>query len=243
MYLASFRSCLPSDLACARAAISMSSISLRRQHEGTVTMKKINRKKTALWVGASFALAVGLLAPTQISLFGGGFLLLAVPVTVLRLRPFVITLTRRPVDAFIGLAFLVVCGGLSGALISHELVRSFEFSPFWYYALPAASAASVCFQYATCRFSALIRGLSDDNSYVRRTAAKALGHLGDKRAVDPLIEALSHYDYEVRLAAAEALGRLGDKRAVDPLIEVLADDTGWIRKAAEAALKKLGYKK
>ena len=74
-------------------------------------------------------------------------------------------------------------------------------------------------------------------------AAEALGQLGDKRAVDPLIKALSDDHYWVRLSAAMALGQLGDKRAVDPLIMVLSDDYSGVRKAAKAALKKLGYKK
>ena len=52
----------------------------------------------------------------------------------------------------------------------------------------------------------------------RRAAAEALGQLGDKRAVEPLIAALQDDVENVRQAAAEALGQLGDERAVEPLI-------------------------
>lgn len=48
-------------------------------------------------------------------------------------------------------------------------------------------------------------------------AAEALGHLGDRRGVNPLIDALRDPDLRVRRAAAEALGRLADRRAIEPL--------------------------
>ena len=42
----------------------------------------------------------------------------------------------------------------------------------------------------------LIRALKDEDIYVRRSAAEALGKIGDKRAVGPLIEALKdEYSY------------------------------------------------
>src|SRR5262249_31937489 len=53
-------------------------------------------------------------------------------------------------------------------------------------------------------------------------AAKSLGLLRSKRAVQPLIKALlAAGKAEKRAAAAYALGLLGDKRAVAPLINVL----------------------
>ena len=67
-----------------------------------------------------------------------------------------------------------------------------------------------------------------------------MGQLGDKRAVDPLINALADDEYQVRQAAAEALGQLGDKRAVDPLIKALVDGHSDVRKAAAEALGQLG---
>ena len=77
----------------------------------------------------------------------------------------------------------------------------------------------------------------------RRSAAYALGRLGDKRAVDPLIKALADDDFYVRWGAVWALGRLGDKRAADPLVKALADKVSNVRKAAAEALEQLGDKR
>ena len=56
---------------------------------------------------------------------------------------------------------------------------------------------------------------------VRGRAALMLGKLGDRRAVDPLIEALDAPGYQTRVHAAQSLGKLGDPRAVEPLIRAL----------------------
>jgi phycocyanobilin lyase alpha subunit len=57
---------------------------------------------------------------------------------------------------------------------------------------------------------------------LRRNAARALGKLGDSRAVEPLIECLECPDYYVREAATQALEMLGDGRAIPALITLLA---------------------
>jgi HEAT repeat protein len=62
--------------------------------------------------------------------------------------------------------------------------------------------------------------------YVRSSTAWALGWLGDKRAVEPLVAALGDAGvvgnpYVARVQVAFALGRLGDERAIEPLIDVL----------------------
>ena len=74
----------------------------------------------------------------------------------------------------------------------------------------------------------------------RETAARALGMIGDGRAVEPLIEMLGR---QVRFsdqtkaykAAAEALGRIGDPRAVEPLIDGLRHN-GDLRRFAAGIL-------
>ena len=73
------------------------------------------------------------------------------------------------------------------------------------------------------------------------TAAEALGKIGDKRAVEPLIKALEDKDGYVSQHSARALGKIGDTRAVEPLIELLSDDDWGVRNAAKEALKKLGH--
>ena len=88
-----------------------------------------------------------------------------------------------------------------------------------------------------------IRGrLEDADAGVRRAATEALGQLGDKQAVEPLIRKLEDTDADVRGAATEALGRLGDKQAVEPLIRKLEDTDADARGAATEALGRLGDK-
>jgi phycocyanobilin lyase subunit alpha len=71
----------------------------------------------------------------------------------------------------------------------------------------------------------LIAGLADeadrtpDGGYpLRRNAARALGKIGDRRAVEPLISCLDCADFYVREAAAQSLAMLGDDRAVPKLV-------------------------
>ncbi len=76
---------------------------------------------------------------------------------------------------------------------------------------------------------ALIAALADEadrtelGGYpLRRNAARALGKLGDRRAVPGLIDCLDCSDFYVREAAAQALEMLGDQVAVAPLMQLLA---------------------
>ena len=76
---------------------------------------------------------------------------------------------------------------------------------------------------------ALIATLTDecdrtpDGGYpLRRNSAKALGKLGDQRAVPALIDCLTCTDYYVRESAAQALGKLADRAAIAPLTQLLA---------------------
>jgi phycocyanobilin lyase alpha subunit len=77
--------------------------------------------------------------------------------------------------------------------------------------------------------AALIDALDDesdrteDGGYpLRRNAARALGKLGDRRAVEPLIKSLDCSDFYVREAAAQALEALGDRGCVPALQKLLA---------------------
>ncbi len=61
-----------------------------------------------------------------------------------------------------------------------------------------------------------------DGGYpLRRNSARALGKLGDKRAVPPLIRCLQFPDFYVREAAAQALENLEDTSCVPYLIQLL----------------------
>lgn len=76
----------------------------------------------------------------------------------------------------------------------------------------------------------LIRALDDEadrteaGGYpLRRNAARALGKLGDQRAVPALIQSLSCSDFYVREAAAQSLEMLGNAQAIPALIDLLQD--------------------
>jgi phycocyanobilin lyase subunit alpha len=57
---------------------------------------------------------------------------------------------------------------------------------------------------------------------LRRNAARALGKLGDKRAVPGLIKCLECSDFYVRESAAQSLEMLQDKSATDSLMQLLS---------------------
>jgi hypothetical protein len=84
-------------------------------------------------------------------------------------------------------------------------------------------------------FEKAIRGLRDPVGLVRKGAARALGTLGDRRAVGPLALALADRDAEVREEAARALGRLRDGRALAALERLAADEKPTVRRAAQEA--------
>jgi phycocyanobilin lyase alpha subunit len=75
---------------------------------------------------------------------------------------------------------------------------------------------------------ALIEALEDESDRtemggypLRRNAARALGKLGNKRAVPGLIHCLDCSDFYVREAAAQSLEMLGDRAAVPALMPLL----------------------
>jgi len=63
---------------------------------------------------------------------------------------------------------------------------------------------------------------------LREVSAKALGQLGDLRAVESLIATFEEtdpdgYEWPLQTSAAQALGELGDPRAVAAILKVLRD--------------------
>ena len=77
--------------------------------------------------------------------------------------------------------------------------------------------------------TALIKALEDEadrtpeGGYpLRRNAARALGKLGDRQAVSPLIWCLDCSDFYVREAAVQSLEMLGDPVCIPALIKLLA---------------------
>lgn len=90
----------------------------------------------------------------------------------------------------------------------------------------------------------LIESLTNKSSSVRLKAAEALGIIGDKRALRPLIKRLKEdTDYTVRAGAAWALGLLkGTDKAAAPLIAALKDKNTRVGSRAVESLAVVGDK-
>lgn len=88
----------------------------------------------------------------------------------------------------------------------------------------------------------LIQALADPERGRRRDAIVALGELGDRRALYPLVAVLNGDDRDLRLYAADALGELRDPRAVGALLQVLVTHSpqSFQTEAALNALQAIG---
>ena len=90
----------------------------------------------------------------------------------------------------------------------------------------------------------------DENYRVRLACADALGRIGDRYAVAPLIEVVKDEDEKsvyLRESAVSALGLLGDTRAIDPIVSILETKQGimdkfsFLKERAIEALIKMGF--
>ncbi len=90
----------------------------------------------------------------------------------------------------------------------------------------------------------------NENYRVRLACADALGRIGDRFAVAPLIEVVTDEDEKsvyLRESAVSALGLLGDSRALDPLVSILETKQGimdkfsFLKERAIEALIKVGF--
>ena len=87
---------------------------------------------------------------------------------------------------------------------------------------------------------ALIKLLREDKGNEgAANAALALGRIGDKRAVDPLLNTLRDSSNFLRARVAEGLGLIGDKRATIPLVTVLKDKDDIVRMYTVEALGRI----
>lgn len=91
---------------------------------------------------------------------------------------------------------------------------------------------------------ALIDHLEDSeaNPSVASAAARALGQLGDRRAIEPLKKVLDTSDVELQYNAIEALGNLRAKDTVDALLQKVDSDrtTFYQMRVSNAAISALG---
>lgn len=85
-----------------------------------------------------------------------------------------------------------------------------------------------------------LEDLEDPHGFVRATAAKLLGDLGEPAAVAPLSERLvEDEDWVVRKRAADALGQLGNPAAAPALRQGLDDPVEDVRVAAVMAIAEI----
>ena len=113
-----------------------------------------------------------------------------------------------------------------------------------YYA--AAGQWSECVKIGNAAVEPLIKALRSWNPDL----VKALGEIGDQRAVEPLVHAISGYTKlignptikEFFIAAIGVLVKLGDERSVDVLIDSLSNCDGEIRILAAKALATFYHK-
>jgi len=102
------------------------------------------------------------------------------------------------------------------------------------------SAADALTKLGSKSVDALVAVLKSEDAGARRLAAGALAEIGDKRAVEPLVEVMQNdNEYSVRTAAARALGELKDERAIWVLVGTLKlrDETTPERQAALEELR------
>src|SRR5260370_16042703 len=86
----------------------------------------------------------------------------------------------------------------------------------------------------------LVRLLTDSEARVRRRAALAIGRVGLREGVQPLVATLADKDPEVRQMAAFALGLIGEQTARDPLVTALGDPSRLVQGSAAEALGLIG---
>lgn len=87
----------------------------------------------------------------------------------------------------------------------------------------------------------LVDALKDKERGIRRQAARALGDIGDKKAVEFLAAVLKEdEDGLVRLWAATSLSKMGDRRGISYLFDALGSDDSIGRIKAVGALVEVG---
>ncbi len=82
--------------------------------------------------------------------------------------------------------------------------------------------------------------LADSNAEVRKSAARALGQLGDREALQAISPRLNDEEAEVRRAAVWAYGRLGTSEEIRQDVAPLGDDENFdVRRQVEWVLESL----
>ncbi|MFU2157938.1 HEAT repeat domain-containing protein [Caldisericum sp. AR60] len=84
-----------------------------------------------------------------------------------------------------------------------------------------------------------MQALGSESELIRDRAARVLGKIGARAAVEPLIQTINEDDL-VRVKAVRALAMIGDaKSSAKTLIQALNDKSNEVQKAAKEALEQL----
>jgi HEAT repeat protein len=88
---------------------------------------------------------------------------------------------------------------------------------------------------------ALVGQLANTDRFTRLGAAQALGRLGRREAVRPLLRCLQAGDELLQVSALKALANIGDDGVSDPVFEVATtNDSFGVRATAAETLARLG---
>ncbi len=103
------------------------------------------------------------------------------------------------------------------------------------------AAAAVALANVDGSESGLMKALKDHDSWVRYFAARSLGRLESKSALEPLIEVANNDQFNhVRISALEALGKIGGKKAIDAINQHLKSNDSDVARVAAKALQDAG---
>jgi len=88
----------------------------------------------------------------------------------------------------------------------------------------------------------LVQQLSDPDERVRKRAVRALGALGERTPIEPLLQALNDQSGRVRGVTVTVLSKVKvrERVPIEPLLQMLDNPYGGIRQAALALLARLG---
>jgi HEAT repeat protein len=89
----------------------------------------------------------------------------------------------------------------------------------------------------------LVAALRDSKPSVRQLAAEALGEIGSREAVAPLVELIETDTSGARLEAITALGKIGDPAAIDPILSLHRSGSVAVRRKTIPALARFRDKR
>ncbi|MEG4108312.1 HEAT repeat domain-containing protein [Microcoleus sp. S13_C5] len=86
----------------------------------------------------------------------------------------------------------------------------------------------------------LLKFVEHSHHCVRRSAADALGKIGDAQAIPVLLKLVEDSHSSVRRSAADALGKIGDEKAIPGLLKLVEDSDFYVRWGAADVLGNIG---